>query len=214
VTEIATGATRVGRFGWKAQVPTLHQFSGDAYLNEMGITSPEFASESSPQGNVAILQFNPVPTLNDDGGDIQLAADFMQLLGPPPRGPRTFQSSYGSAVFRQAGCASCHTTTLVTGASAVRAIAHKAFQPYSDFLLHDMGSLGDGIVQGGTSGRQMRTAPLWGLSSRPSYLHDGRAKTPEDAILAHAGQGSLSRILFSRLGPRERAALLAFLRSL
>ena len=117
-------------------------------------------------------------------------------------------------MFRQVGCDNCHAPNLATGTSPVPAISHRVFQPFSDFLLHDMGTLGDGIVQGRASGRQMRTAPLWGLSARPSYLHDGRAKTAEAAILEHAGQGSESRHRYMDLRPWERAALLAFLQSL
>lgn len=214
VTEIRTGATRVGRFGWKAQVPTLHQFAGDAYVNEMGITNPEFPTENAPQGDAAALAFNPAPGLNDDGDGVDNFSDFMTLLGAPPRGPRSVQTEIGAVVFRQIGCANCHTPTLVTGASPVRALSHKAFQPYSDFLLHDMGALGDGIVQGAATGSRMRTAPLWGLSARPTYLHDGRANTPEAAILAHAGQGNDARDRFTRLSTRSRVALLTFLHSL
>ncbi len=214
VTEIRTGARRVGRFGWKAQVPTLHQFAGDAYLNEMGITNPEFPAENAPQGDAGALAFNPAPGLNDDGGGVDRFFDFMALLGAPPRGPRSVQTEIGALVFRQIGCANCHAPTLVTGASPVGALSHKAFQPYSDFLLHDMGALGDGIVQGTATGRSMRTAPLWGLSARPTFLHDGRASTPEAAILAHAGQGSDARDRFTRLRTGARVALLGFLRSL
>jgi len=213
-TEIKTGAKRVGRFGWKAQVPTLHQFAGDAYLNEMGITNPEFPIESAPQGDASALAFNPAPTLNDNGDGVNQFFDFMTLLGAPPRGPRSLPTEVGAIVFRRIGCANCHTPTLVTGASPVAALAHKAFQPYSDFLLHDMGALGDGIVQGTASGREMRTAPLWGMRSRPSFLHDGRASTPEAAILAHTGQGSGARDRFTRLDARGRQALIAFLVSL
>jgi CxxC motif-containing protein (DUF1111 family) len=214
VTEIATSQTRVGRFGWKAQVPTLHQFAGDAYLNEMGITNPEFPVENAPQGNQQALQFNPVPTLNDDGEGVELFADFMTFLGPPPRGLRTGQTDAGANVFVQIGCANCHTPTLTTGDSPSPAIAHKAFQPFSDFLLHNMGQLGDGIVQGNAGGREMRTAPLWGLRSRPTLLHNGSAKTPEQAILAHSGQGSQARDNFARLDWRARSALVAFLKTL
>src|SRR5438045_2548258 len=135
VTEIRTGATRIGRFGWKAQVPTLHQFSGDAYVNEMGVTNPEFPAENAPQGNTAALAFNPFPTLNDDGGNVTEFEDFMTLLGAPPRGSRSAQTELGASVFRRIGCANCHTPTLVTGASPVAALAHKAFHPYSHFLL-------------------------------------------------------------------------------
>jgi CxxC motif-containing protein (DUF1111 family) len=204
----------VGRFGWKAQVPTLHQFAGDAYLNEMGITSPEFPNESDPQGNQDLLKYNPAPDMNDDGTEIQKAADFMTLLGPPPRGPRSDLTDNGARVFRQIGCANCHVATMTTGESPVPAIAHRSFQAYSDFLLHDMGRLGDGITQGQASGRQMRTAPLWGLSARPAFLHDGRAKTPQGAILEHAGQGAAARDRYLNLDWRARTALIAFLRSL
>jgi CxxC motif-containing protein (DUF1111 family) len=214
VTEIRTGALRVGRFGWKGQVPTLHQFSGDAYLNEMGFTSPEFPLENDPQGNHGALGFNPVPAMNDDGEGVEKFFDFMTLLGPPPRGAPTQLTDAGSDVFRKIGCANCHTPTLVTGTHAVAALSRKSFQPYSDFLLHDMGTLGDGIVQGRASGRQMRTAPLWGLTARPTYLHDGRARTVEGAVLGHSGQGAGARDRYSRLDLRDRYALLAFLKSL
>ena len=214
VTEIRTGALRVGRFGWKAQVPTLHQFAGDAYLNEMGITSPEFPNENDPQGEHGALTYNPAPVMNDDGEAVEKVFDFMTLLGPPPRGPRSTLADDGARVFRQIGCANCHVPTLTTGDSPVPALAHRSFQPFSDFLLHDMGKLGDGIAQNQANGRQMRTAPLWGLSARPTYLHDGRARTPQGAILEHAGQGSASRDLYQRLDGRARGALLAFLRTL
>ncbi len=214
VREIRTGALRVGRFGWKAQVPTLHQFSGDAYLNEMGITNPEFPNESVPQGDQEALDFNPAPDLNDDGEGVELFTAFMTLLGPPPRGARSNLTDAGARVFQNIGCVNCHTPTHVTGSNPVPALSNKTFQPFSDFLLHDMGELGDGIVQGQAGAREMRTAPLWGLKSRPTFLHDGRAKTAEAAILAHAGQARDSRRAFTRLDSRERQALMAFLKSL
>jgi CxxC motif-containing protein (DUF1111 family) len=214
VKEIRTGAMRVGRFGWKSQVPTLFQFSGDAYLNEMGITNPEFPNESVPQGNRDALKYNPVPGLNDDGEGVDLFTDFMSFLGPPPRGEETDRTRAGGRVFANIGCANCHTPTHQTGFSEVEALSNKTFQPYSDFLLHDMGKLGDGIVQGDAKGREFRTTPLWGLMARPSFLHDGRAATPEAAILAHDGQGSTARRKFQNLGFRDRRNLLAFLESL
>jgi CxxC motif-containing protein (DUF1111 family) len=214
VTELHTGRTRVGRFGWKAQVPTLFQFSGDAYLNEMGITNPEFPNENCPQGDCAALAFNPAPGLNDDGTGVQRFTDFMTLLAPPPRGPVSLQVFEGGAYFALIGCANCHTPALVTGPSPVAALSRKVFQPFSDFLLHDMGSLGDGIVQGRSTARQMRTAPLWGVRTRPALLHDGRATTIEAAILAHDGQGRGARNRFAGLSARARDALLAFLNSL
>jgi CxxC motif-containing protein (DUF1111 family) len=214
VTEIRTGLTRVGRFGWKAQVPTLHQFSGDAYLNEMGITNPEFPDENCPQGDCAALFHNPAPGLNDDGGGVVKFTDFMTLLGPPPRGPVSLQSIVGSGIFVTIGCANCHTPVLATGDSPVPALSRKLFQPFSDFLLHDMGSLGDGIVQGAAASRQMRTAPLWGVRTRTKLLHDGRATSIPAAILAHDGQGRAARDRFQSLSPGAQQALLAFLDSL
>lgn len=214
VLEIGTGRMRVGRFGWKAQVPTLHQFAGDAYLNEMGITNPDFPAESCPQGDCATLSFNPAPDLNDDGAGVVLFADFMTMMAPPARGRKTFQVAQGGVLFAQIGCADCHTPSLTSSASPVGALSQKTFNPFSDFLLHDMGSLGDGIVQGNSTGRQMRTAPLWGVRTRTALLHDGRAKTVFEAIRAHSGQGRFARDRFFRLGFRSRAALLAFVNSL
>jgi len=214
VLEIRSGRMRVGRFGWKAQVPTLFQFSGDAYLNEMGITNPEFPDESCPQGDCTGLAHNPAPDLNDDGEGVEAFNDFMTLLAPPARGPNTFLVLKGRALFSQIGCANCHTPTLVTGPSPVAALSRKVFAPFSDFLLHDMGSLGDGIVQGQAGGRQMRTAPLWGVRTRTALLHDGRAPTIRAAIVAHDGQGRFARTRFLGLSVGGRAALLAFVRSL
>ena len=212
--EIRTGRTRVGRFGWKAQVPTLHQFSGDAYLNEMGITNPEFPDENCPQGDCSLLAHNPRPDLNDDGTGVTRFTDFMTLLAPPPRGEISLPVLTGGGIFANIGCANCHTPALVTGKSPVAALSRKAFQPFADFLLHDMGSLGDGIVQGSATARQMRTAPLWGVRTRSLLLHDGRATSLDAAILAHDGQGKEARDRFQRLSSRDRFALLQFLKSL
>ena len=101
-----------------------------------------------------------------------------------------------------------------TGSSPVAALSQVVFHPFSDFLLHDMGSLGDGIAQGQASGREMRTTPLWGLRVQDRLLHDGRARSLSEAILAHDGQGRRARDRFAALSPGDRADLLAFLNSL
>ena len=216
VQDLTTGKAAVGKFGWKNGNPTLFQFSADAYLNEMGITSPLFPKENCPQGDCSMLeQYNPRPDLNDgDGADVLAFANFMTFLAPPPRGLRSPSTDRGEKLFAAVGCALCHVPTLVTGRNAVAALDRKVFHPYSDFLLHDMGSLGDGIAQGAAGPRQMRTAPLWGLRVSKTLLHDGRAATPAEAIHAHDGQGRASRERFARLGRADRAALLAFLGSL
>src|SRR5205823_2369441 len=180
VTDVVTGKRAVGKFGWKSQVPTLLHFSGDAYLNEMGITSPLFPNENCPQGDCTLLACDPVADPENDGTDVALFNDFMRLLAPPPRPRLGFAELGGSCVFDHIGCANCHVRTLITGASPVQALRFRSFKPFSDFLLHDMGSLGDGIAQGRARGTEMRTAPLWGLHLMTTFLHDGRATTIAD----------------------------------
>jgi CxxC motif-containing protein (DUF1111 family) len=215
VRDVVTGGTKVGKFGWKSQVPTLHQFAGDAYLNEMGITSPDFPNENCPSGDCALLRCNPFPEVNDDGSGVTLFADFMTFLAPPARGAIDAAVTAGEAVFEEIGCARCHTPTLVTGGSSpAAALRFVAFHPFSDFLLHDMGSLGDGIQTGDAGGSEFRTAPLWGLRTTTTYLHDGRAGTLRDAIEAHDGQGSRARDAFRALSAADQDALMAFLGSL
>jgi CxxC motif-containing protein (DUF1111 family) len=111
-------------------------------------------------------------------------------------------------------CASCHTPTLRTGKSEIAALSEQAVGLYSDLLLHDMGALGDGIAQGAAGVREMRTAPLWGLRLRPTWLHDGRANTVDAAIRGHDGEAAGSRNKYNAASAADRAALLAFLDTL
>lgn len=210
----AAGMKTVGKFGWKAQIPTLHQFAGQAYLDEMGVTSPFFPNENCPQGRCDHLKFNPRPGLNDDGTDTRKLADFMAMLAPPPRGPVTPDVIAGEGVFNRIGCNSCHVSTLQTGSSPIAAFDEVTYHPYSDFLLHDMGALGDRIPEGEATASEMRTPPLWGLRFLKEFLHDGRATTLEAAILGHEGQGGAARDRFIQLSDGDRARLLAFLNSL
>ena len=108
----------------------------------------------------------------------------------------------------------CHQPTLKTGPNTVAALNEVEFHPFSDFLLHDMGSLGDGIEQGRAKGQEMRTAPLWGIRVRTLYLHDGRATTLEGAIVAHDGQGQHARQQYMKLSRPEIDSVIAFLNSL
>jgi CxxC motif-containing protein (DUF1111 family) len=214
VDNFRAGMKTVGRFGWKAQVPSLFQFAGDAYLNEMGITSADFPNESCPQGNCAELAFNPAPGINDDGSGVAALAQFMALLAPPPRAAQTRDVNDGEALFERVGCAACHVSTLHTGSNPIAALDRKTYHPYSDFLIHDMGALGDGLEMGDAKGAEMRTAPLWGLRFLSAYLHDGRATTLDAAILAHDGQARAARDRFAALSARDKARLTAFLNSL
>jgi len=213
VRDLVKNADAVGKFGWKASQPTLLLFAADALVNELGITTPIFPDENCPQGDCAALVNNPAPGVNDpDGTALAHVASFMTFLGPPPRGQNP--SSRGAQVFADIGCAVCHLPTLVTGPNASRALDRVAYHPFSDFLLHDMGALGDGIDQADAKGAEMRTAPLWGLSVQGRLLHDGRTRTVADAILAHDGQGKGARDRFSALRSAERNDLLNFLQSL
>lgn len=214
VTNFLAGMPTVGKFGWKAQVPSLFQFAGDASLNEMGITSPEFPNENCANGNCNDLSRNPATGLNDTGDGVRRLTDFMLMLGAPSRGLITADVTAGEQVFHQLGCNQCHVPNLTTGAHPIAALSNKIYSPYSDFLLHDMGALGDGIVQGEASGREFRTAPLWGLRAQQTFLHDGRANNIDDAIKAHDGQARTSREAYQQLDAQARARLMAFLNSL
>jgi CxxC motif-containing protein (DUF1111 family) len=215
VTDVASGQPRVGRFGWKCQIGTVLTFAANAYQNEIGVTTPFFPNENCPQGDCALLAANPAQANpNDTNATPMMFADFITLLAPPPRQPPRRGARVGEALFIAIGCADCHTPALRTGPSQVAALNEVVFFPFSDFLLHDMGSLNDGIAQGGASPHEMRTAPLWGARVRTSFLHDGRARTLPDAILAHDGQGREARDRFAALDERAKAELVGFLNSL
>jgi CxxC motif-containing protein (DUF1111 family) len=196
-------------------------FSGDAYLNEMGITNSLFPDESAPGGG-AIVCDDGIPSheledQDEDGNGItdgvELFTDFMRMLGPPPTaGFASASVMRGYRLFRSSQCASCHLPVLQTGfVRDVPALSRRRFFPYTDLLLHDMGSLGDGIEQGRARGSEMRTPPLWGLRVSAPYLHDGRAPTILDAIRAHEGEAQRSREAFFRLTPAQQADMLEFL---
>jgi CxxC motif-containing protein (DUF1111 family) len=214
VTNLATGQPAVGKFGWKSQVPALSQFAGDAYLNEMGITSPLFPLDNCPQGDCSLRHCDGKADPEDDGTDIKAFTEFMTLLAPPASHQHWGHAATGAAKFKSIGCASCHVPDLATAKNAIAALSEVTFHPYSDFLLHDMGELGDGIVQGDASAREMRTSPLWGIGRQSAFLHDGRAKTLEKAILAHAGKAQPARDRFAALGAGDRTAVVAFLNDL
>ena len=222
VTDIVSGKTMVGKFGWKAQQATILAFSADAYLNEMGITNRFFPYENLPNGDTAKLaQFDTVADPEDQVDpatgktDVDKVADFMTLLAPPPSGPLLPSAAAGKNVFVNLGCALCHTPSMMTDAkSPFIALRNKEVKLYSDLLLHNMGTLGDGIVQGVAIGSEMRTSPLWGLKYSAPYLHDGSAMTVEDAIKAHDGEGKISRDRFNRLNKNQKQQVLDFLNSI
>ena len=181
----------------------------------MGITTPFFPNENPPQGDCALLAANPALTNPNDTIETPMSSPTSsRSWRPRPRSPLTRDAKLGESIFLGIGCADCHFPAMRTGPNAVAALDGVDFFPFSDFLLHDMGSLNDGIAQSGATGHEMRTAPLWGARIRTSFLHDGRAKTIPDAILAHDGQGLAARNRFATLRPREQKQLVEFIKSL
>ena len=181
--------------------------------------SASFPNESCPEGNCALLACNPFPNLNDDGGGVNNFTNFMSLLAPPPRGAITASVQRGQEIFEIIGCADCHRPTWQTGPNPVAALSNKIFEPYTDFLLHDMGNNADGITQNLATGRLMRTTPLWGLRAQTALWHDGRFTGPNriaNAIEAHdtSPEAFITEFFFDILGSGSRADVLNFLSSL
>jgi len=203
---------RVGRFGWKAQYASLDELVAAHGHDELGLTSAARPVEIAPQG--APASCDPAPDAEDDAGTVAAKADFLRLLAPHGTARPTKIERQGRSAFRKARCQLCHVEKLRTGPNVVWALHAKPVPLFSDLLLHDMGSLGDGIAQGDASGTEFRTAPLWGVGRSAPYLHDGRAPTLEAAILAHDGEAAASRQRYLGLKPAEREALIAFLSSL
>jgi CxxC motif-containing protein (DUF1111 family) len=251
------GAQRVGRFGWKANQPSLAQFAGDAYLNEMGITTTScthgtvnatFATENRANRapTNAIINGCPddqVPGVDDDlgaetnncaGGLNELESDlvnftfFMAHLAPPPQLAITAGSSQdrGRTLFNSSTlmCSGCHRSDsdVFVSTSAGGIQAGIAFQPFSDFLVHDMGTAADqiGLNDGDSvaSTRLMRTAPLWGLRSRNLKFHDGRTSDIATAIRDHnggsLGQGTAAAAAFGALNSSQQSDLVSYLNTL
>lgn len=242
----APGKSGVGRFVWKDQQRSLLSFSGDAYFNEMGITNKLFPTEVTALCNTA-------PEPNDkpkpDGlEDIDLFARFIRATKAPPRDMAlagTPAAEEGSKLFDTSGCSTCHVRTLVTASAGTEidggtfklpaALGSKTFHPYSDFLLHDVGT-GDGIAVAmqehfgaaamkrtwknfsykrlQDAANKVRTAPLWGVRTHSRLMHDGNSLTLTDAILRHKGEAEGATERFKQLNPNEKAALITFLDSL
>jgi CxxC motif-containing protein (DUF1111 family) len=227
ILEAANGKTRVGRFGWKNQHASLESFSADAYLNEMGITSPLQPNENTSDGN-SVAAFDDVKDPEDIGGvDVNRFAEFMRATKVPPRDPSLVgraDTIAGEQKFHEIGCDGCHIPTIVTARAKTRfnggfvvseALGNKIIHPYSDFLLHNIGT-NDPIVQNGGAEtyNMVRTAPLWGLRNRASFLHDFSAQTLTQAITSHGGQAKAAADAFAALPNSVKAQLLTFLDSL
>jgi CxxC motif-containing protein (DUF1111 family) len=240
------GETRVGRFGWKSQHASLLSFAGDAYLNEVGITNRLFPDEVT---NLCNTVAEPNDRASADGlTDIDRFARFMRATKAPARDAQQAggaAAKAGETLFAKIGCDICHVPTLTTAATGTvinggkftipEALGSKTIHPYSDFLLHDIGT-GDGIVVAieehygkrmyqiqwrdlsleayQATANRMRTAPLWGIRMQPMLMHDGASLTFRDAILRHRGEASGVTAGFEELSESDQGAIIEFLKSL
>jgi CxxC motif-containing protein (DUF1111 family) len=212
-----------GRFGWKAEQPTVVQQCAGAFLGDMGLTTALFARENHTEGEVACRD---VP----HGGSPEVTAEVLEAIGvyarslavPARRNVDQPAVARGEELFERVGCAKCHSPTLRTQALPdLPELPAEPIHPYTDLLLHDLGAaLSDERPTFEATGGEWRTPPLWGLglvqqvNGHTSLLHDGRARNASEAILWHAGEGLSARNAFMALDRSERRALRAFLESL
>lgn len=204
---------RLGRFGVKSRVATLREFVADAFRGDMGLTSSLFPTEvPNPDG----LTDDAHPGIDLTDAQIDAVTFYVSAIAMPAR---MIPDPSASTLFERAQCASCHVPSMATRADyPLAAIAGQRAEIYSDLLLHDMGkSLADGIAEGAAGPREWRTAPLIGMRFSRTFLHDGRASTVDEAIRAHAGEGSEANDsvrAYEALSPSERDRLVAFVRGL
>ena len=193
---------RVGRFGWKAHSATLVEFIAEAFRDELGVTSP-----LAPTDLVHGCGTSSRPEA--DAVPLTSVVAFLDMIDPPAPAAACLISP-GAVVFHSVGCDSCHQPNMFGPGSS--GSNPTTIHPFTDLLLHDMGSgLADGMLQGSATGSEFRTMPLWRVSDRVHFLHDGRALTIEQAIRAHGGQAAAARDAFNALGAADLAALMNFL---
>ncbi|MFP2904944.1 di-heme oxidoredictase family protein [Pyxidicoccus sp. 3LFB2] len=223
VLSTRTGKAELGRFGWKANQPSLEQQVASAFSEDLGLTSPLQPSSNCTAKQASCLAVKPAQALAVSEHELERTTLYLRLLAVPARrGVAEPTVVKGEALFQQAGCATCHHARFKTGDVAdVPELGSQTIRPYTDLLLHDMGpELADSRPDSEASGSEWRTPPLWGLgllevvSQQVRLLHDGRARGFEEAILWHGGEAAASRERFKALDRSEREALVAFLRSL
>lgn len=222
----APGQTRVGRFGWKDQHSSLLSFIADAYVNEMGVTN-----RLRPKDVTTLCKTTTDPEDTPDNlglADIDHFAQFIRGTMVPPRDETlaaTAAARQGQQLFARIGCSTCHVQSITTAPAGTvvdggmftvpEALGGKIIHPFSDFLLHDVGT-GDGIVQVGPqdTANKLRTVPLWGLRTKTRFMHDLNSLSLESAIERHKGEAGEVERRFDQLSPEDRATLIAFLNSL
>jgi len=219
VWSVVRGEKVPGRFGWKANEPDLEQQTASAFLGDIGITTPFFPDHDCGEAQKACLAAgSPGPELAAE--KVKKVAGYLRSIAPPSR-REGVGSDAGEALFGGAGCGNCHRPSFGNVASKKPYLNGRRVDAYTDLLLHDVGEgLADGRPDFEASGREWRTPPLWGLGlaevvhGRYALLHDGRARSIEEAILWHGGEAEASREVFRTLDLDQRTALVAFLKSL
>ena len=220
VWDVVAQRYTLGRFGWKANQPTLLQQVAAAYNDDMGITTSLFFVENSA-GQSQLTEHGVTPEVSDE--ILEVVTFYVQTLAVPARrNVDDPQVKQGEQLFAEAQCASCHVPTLRTGVlTGVPSVSNQTIHPYTDLLLHDMGPrLADNRPDFHASGSEWRTPPLWGIglvkrvNGHTNFLHDGRARDLVEAILWHGGEAEASRQAVEQMSKAERDALIAFLESL
>ncbi len=218
---ITQGGKYICRFGRKASTYNLHQQTVQAFNQDMGITTSFL-----PTNPINYLEgLNPVQSIDPELGDkdVNAAVFYLQTLQAPlQRNTSDAEVLQGKQIFINAGCETCHKQKLTTGFSSIDALSNKIFYPYTDLLLHNLGkALDDGYTEGTAKTNEWRTTPLWGLGLAANaqggsvfLLHDGRAKSIEDAITLHGGEAEVSKNRFVNLSQKDKDALVKFLKSL
>jgi CxxC motif-containing protein (DUF1111 family) len=230
VWSVADDHVTLGRFGWKAGAPSIRQQSAEAAAGDIGLSNP-LAPQAAGDCTGAQKVCLDAPNGNSErSGGFEIGQELMDLVVfytqnlavPLRRGADKPEVLQGKALFNSLGCAACHRPSFTTGTvEGQPQLSNQKIWPYTDLLLHDMGEgLADNRPEGVADGREWRTAPLWGLglteivSGHTFFLHDGRARNVEEAILWHGGEAQAARDGYAKLTKAERKALLAFVNSL
>ncbi|MBK9502725.1 MAG: thiol oxidoreductase [Leptospiraceae bacterium] len=217
-----TQQTEIGRFGWKANQPDIHQLIATALLEDLGITSRLFPKQNCSKEEVKCNQAQPFGSEIDPNSFEDL--EYYSLLVGVPATRIANESFFaeGKDLFIKIGCASCHKTEFKTGVNSdYPELSRQTIHPYTDLLLHDMGEeLSDGFKDGLANGREWRTSPLWGIglylsvSQHSNLLQDGRARDIQEAILWHEGESKQAKESYKKLNKSDREKVLKFLQSL
>lgn len=222
VWDVEANANTIGRFGWKANMPNVRQQVAGAFAGDMGLTSSIFPKHDCPPS----VDCDELP----NGGEPEVAEASLykvtlyssSLAVPGRRNWEDQEVLIGKSLFQKAKCNSCHIPKIKTGVNkSFDAFSNQTIRPYTDLLLHDMGEgLADNSEDFLATGQEWRTPPLWGIglfqivNEHTFYLHDGRARNLEEAILWHGGEAEASKNAFMEMSAEERAQLIQFLNSL